>query len=1218
MLSITKRKDAFDVESQSLSKEAFEFLGWKNDFSFHIYDVYEYENLAEEALSEIENKIFDHSKNEIFHKIPSFKESQAFRFQQVVGQYNEKEVMVQEMIQKVLGFEEVKVSHSRIFSFEGVSDEEVQRFKTFYLNPVENVEIPLETKSVKIKNSTAEELDPINGFIDFSEEEARIFSSNFSMDEEDMLACLQYFKTENRNPNLTELKVIDTYWSDHCRHTTFNTELDSITIEDGPYKKLFERALKDYYQKREALNRTDRPISLMDLGTIQAKDLIAKGILDNVELSAEINASALEIKVDVNGKEEDWILYFKNETHNHPTEIEPFGGASTCLGGGVRDPLSGRSWVYQAMRLSGGMNPNQEFKDVRPNKLPQRVISQQALAGYSDYANQIGVTSAFAEEIYHPGFEAKRLEVGALIAAAPRKNIVRKEPTTGDKIVLLGGRTGRDGLGGAVGSSQVQTEESLETAGAEVQKGAPSVERKIARLFRNGKATALIKRSNDFGAGGVSVAVGELADGISIDLDAIPTKYDGMHGGELALSESQERMAVVISEDDLDQFLAYAAEEDVEAAVIAEATSNRQMTMKWQEKEIIRLSRDFLDSNGAPKHANALLKQPEAIYSNGFEQKKDWSQADIIEYMTNINRASQQAMAEQFDASIGRATVLYPYGGKNRKTQELGMISRLPVENGATHTTSGMAYGYHPYLAEQSPFHGGYYAVIESVARMVAMGFNYKDIRLTFQEYFESLEEDSTRWGKPVLALLGANSAMDGLKLGSIGGKDSMSGTFEELKVPPTLISFAVAPGKLDEVISRSFKKIGSSVVLIEQPLTKEGTIHLDKAQKIFETIHQLAQDGKILAASTVGYNGLLKEMIEMSLGNNIGLHVSKHLTNPLAKPMVGSFLLEVESEKVLEGIDFIHVGETTQEQLIINNHPINLSQVQAKSEEVFDGVFKNVKTSEKETPQIFETNFSKHLKIKQPKVLIPVLQGTNAEYDLRDAFQAAGFEVTQLVIKNLTHNDFEQSISSFISALHEHHVLVIAGGAVFGNQPDEIGRAWELILTRKDVKQAIHHHLASRHLIFGSGTGLAPLISTGLIEHGEITKQTKIQLLPNKEDKFISDLVQAKVLSGHSAWSRDLAGKTYTTAVATTWGRIDLGQAKETLYKNGQVVSVFTHYFAEETIDGLTSPDGLVFGSLSNIERLDEGLYQNVDQVGVPQFIQKAKTYFQSDTESK
>lgn len=1217
MLSIIKRKDAFDVESQRLSKEAFEFLSWKNDFSFHIFEVYEYENLAEEALSEVENQIFDHSKNEILHEIPSFNEGQAFRFHQVVGQYNEKESMVQEIIQKLLGFEEVNVSHSRIFSFEGVSSEDVQKFKDFYLNPVENVEISLETQPAKIKKSTTEELNPIDGFIDMSEEDIRVFSQNFSMDEEDMLVCHEYFKTEKRNPNLTELKVIDTYWSDHCRHTTFNTELDSIEIEEGPFKKLFKTALNDYFEKRKALNRTHRPMSLMDLGTIQAKDLMAKGILDNVEISAEINASALEIKVDVDGEEEDWILYFKNETHNHPTEIEPFGGASTCLGGGVRDPLSGRSWVYQAMRLSGGMNPNQKLEDVRPDKLPQRVISKQALAGYSDYANQIGVTSAFAEEVYHPGFEAKRLEVGALIAAAPRKNIVRKEPIAGDKIVLLGGRTGRDGLGGAVGSSQIQTEESLETAGAEVQKGAPSVERKIARLFRNGQATALIKRSNDFGAGGVSVAVGELADGLSIDLDAIPTKYENMHGGELALSESQERMAVVISENDLEQFLAYAAQEDVESAVIAEVTSDRQMTMKWRGKEIIRISRDFLDSNGAPKHAEALLQQPKTIYTNGFERKKDWSQADIIEYMTDINRASQQAMAEQFDASIGRGTVLYPYGGKHRKTQELGMISRLPVENGATQTTSGMAYGYHPDLAEQSPFHGGYYAVIESVARMVAMGFDYKDIRLTFQEYFESLKEDAARWGKPVLALLGANAAMDGLALGSIGGKDSMSGTFEELEVPPTLISFAVAPGKMDEVISRAFKKVGSSVVLIEQPLTEEGIIDLEKAKESFEMIHQLVQDGKVLAASTVGYNGLLKEMIEMSLGNHIGLHVSKNISNRLAEPMVGSILLEVSSEDILKGIDFIHVAETIQGKIFINDQVIDLNRVQEKSEEVFDSVFQNVKTSEKETAEIFETNFTPHLKVKQPKVLIPVLQGTNAEYDLRDAFQAEGFKVTQLVIKNLTHDDFKQSISSFISALNDHHVLVIAGGAIFGNQPDEIGRAWEIILTRQDVKEAIHQHLASKHLIFGSGTGLAPLMATGLIEHGKITKQTNLQLLPNKEDKFISDLVEAKVISGHSAWSRNLAGERYTTAVATAWGRIDLGSAKESLYKNGQVVSVFTHYFAEETIDSLTSPDGLVFGSLSNIERMDKGLYQNVNQVGVPQFIQQAKIYFQSDNES-
>ncbi len=1212
MLTITKRKEAFDVESQKLSKDTLDFFGWKPDFSFQIFDVYEYENLPEAALSDVEHQLFNDSKNEVNHELPLFKEGMAFRFHQVPGQYNEKEAMVQEIIQKILGYEQVQVAHSRIFVFDGVKPEEVQQFKKYYLNPVENIEIPIQEKPAQNKESTTEELDEIPGFIDLTETEVRMFSHRFSMDEEDMLLCQRYFRKEGRNPNLTELKVIDTYWSDHCRHTTFNTEIDAIDIEEGPFKKLFEVALNDYYEKREALNRTGRPMTLMDMGTIQAKDLMAKGILDNVEISAEINASALEIKVDVDGEEEDWILYFKNETHNHPTEIEPFGGASTCLGGGVRDPLSGRSWVYQAMRLSGGMHPNQKLEDVREDKLPQRVISQKALAGYSDYANQIGVTGAFAEEIYHPGFEAKRLELGALISAAPRRNIVREEPAPGDKIVLLGGRTGRDGLGGAVGSSQIQTEESLETAGAEVQKGAPSVERKIARLFRNGKATTLIKRSNDFGAGGVSVAVGELAPGITIDLDAVPPKYNGLHGGELALSESQERMAVVIAPKDLEQFMAYAREEDVEAAVIAEVTADQQMSMQWQGQEIIRIHRDFLDSNGASKHAAALLKQPNTIYNNGLINKKLWTQAEMIDYMTDINRASQQAMAEQFDASIGRATVLFPYGGKNRKTQELGMISRLPVENGLTETTSGMAYGYHPELAEQSPFHGGYYAVVESVSRMVAMGFDYKDIRLTFQEFFESLKEDPARWGKPVLALLGANAAMAGLSLGAIGGKDSMSGTFEELDVPPTLISFAVAPGNIQHVVSRAFKKEGSSVVLIEQPLNAEGTIDLEQAKTTFERIHQAAQENNILAASTVGFNGMLKELIEMALGNNIGLAVSGPAER-LAEPMVGSFLLEVDSEDLLEGFDYTVIGQTTANTFTIADREIDLQQVLAASEKVFDSVFQTVETVEKEPAKISSEVFTKRLPVEQPKVLIPVLQGTNAEFDLRDAFQEAGFELTQLVIKNATHEDFKQSIADFLLALNEHHVLVLAGGAVFGNQPNEVGRVWNILLNRPDVKEAVHRHLAKKHLIFGSGTGLAPLISTGLIEHGEITNNTSIRLLPNKENKFISDLVEAKVLSNASAWSQDLAGEVYTTALATAWGRIDLGAAQERFMENGQVVSVFTNYFAEERVDSLTSPDGLVFGTLSNIERLDEGLYQNIDQVGLPRFIEKAKAYFNS-----
>lgn len=1219
MLTITKRKNDYAVESRRLAKEAIDFLGWNDGFSIDVYEIYNFTGMTADERLLIEEQLFDAQKEDMFHVLPGFEQGLGFRFHQVTGQYNEKEVMVQEFIQKLLGYEAVQVYHSRLFVFSGVSPEQVIAFKDYYLNPVENVEISLDATPADIHVSTTEELDKIDGFIDMTEAEVRAYSANFSMDEEDMLVCYEYFKAEKRNPNLTELKVIDTYWSDHCRHTTFNTEIDQITIEAGLYEDLFQAALDDYLEKRGNLQRTDRPITLMDMGTIQAKDLTARGLLENVEVSAEINACALEIKVDVDGQEEDWILYFKNETHNHPTEIEPFGGASTCLGGGVRDPLSGRSWVYQAMRLSGAMNPNQKLEDVRAEKLPQRTISQQALAGYSDYANQIGVTGAFAEEIYHPGYEAKRMELGALISAAPRRNIVREEPTAGDKIVLLGGRTGRDGLGGAVGSSQIQTEESLETAGAEVQKGAPSVERKITRLFRNGDATRLIKRCNDFGAGGVSVAVGELADGIAIDLDAVPTKYEGMHGGEIALSESQERMAVVIAPENLEAFMVFAAAEDVEAAIIAEVTDTNEMRMSWKGTEIIRIGRDFLDSNGAPKHVKAELVQPTEIYNNGLKPLNNWTETDVIDYMTDLNRASQQAMAEQFDSSIGRASVLFPYGGKFRKTKELGMVSRLPVENGQTTTTSGMAFGFHPDLAEQSPFHGGYYAVIESVSRMVALGFDYKEIRLTFQEFFESLNEDAKRWGKPVLALLGANKAMDGLDLGSIGGKDSMSGTFEDLDVPPTLISFAVAPGKIEHTLSRAFKQVGSQVVLVENPLQKDGTVNTDLAKTIYGRIHKLAQSNDVLAASTVGFNGLLKELVEMSLGNGLGLQTASEVTARLTEPMVGSFLLEfaadVTLEDLLNGLDFTFVGSTTENQFTINNVAIDLASVLDASEKVFDSVFDSVFESTTFAPHEMEpfasAPFADSISVAEPKVLIPVLQGTNAEYDLRDAFQEAGFEVTQFVIANATHAAFEAAMKEFIEQLTQHHVLVIAGGAVFGNQPNEISRAWEIIFNREDVKEAVKNHLAQKRLIFGSGTGATALIATGLIEYGEITDSTNIHVLPNENGKFISTFVPAQVLSANSAWSNNLETTQYTTAVATAWGRIDLGTAKESLYANGQVISVFTDYFAKEHIDGLTSPDGLVFATLSNIERLDTGLYQNTGEIILPQFIEQARAYF-------
>ncbi len=1216
MLILTRKKEDHDIERQHIISEAKNFLEWEEDFSLEVYQVYEIDHVSEEEGRDIIQSAFDREIDDLLTEFPEINEDLAFRYHQVPGQYDENQDMLEQFIHSVLGYSDAEVSHSQMIVLEEVEKAQAEELKAYLLNPVETEEIEIHASKPAVRKSDTEDLQAIEGFRDFSEEELKDFGKDYSMDEADMALTQAYFREEGRDPNTTELKVIDTYWSDHCRHTTFNTQIDRIEIEEGPFNALYQAALNDYLTKRERLERTDRPVTLMDMGTIQAKNLMIDGKLPDVEVSAEVNAAALEIKVDVDGSEEDWILYFKNETHNHPTEIEPFGGSSTCVGGGIRDPLSGRSWVYQAMRISGAKNPTLSKEETREGKLPQRTISKASLDGNSDYANQYGLTGAYARELYHDGFEAKRLEVGALIAAAPRENVVREEPLAGDKIILLGGRTGRDGLGAAVGSSMIQTEESLETAGAEVQKGAPSVQRKISRLFRRGEATKLIKRSNDFGAGGVSVAVGELTPGLVIDLDKVPLKYEGLHGGEIALSESQERMAVVVSDEDVEKFLDYAREEDVEASIIAEVTDTHYMTMTWEGEEIVNLKREFLDSNGAEKHAMARLEMPTSDFlDNGADIELD--KEGISDYIAQLNRASQQAMGERYDSTVGRATVLFPYGGEERSTPELGMVSRLPVAGGKTDTVSGMAYGYHPDLASDSPYHGGYYAVIDSISRMVAMGFDYKDTRLTFQEYFERLYDVPERWGKPVLALLGANDVMDGLEIGSIGGKDSMSGSFEELDVPPTLISFAVAKGNIQNITSRAFKQAGSDVVLLESPITEEGTLDLEKTSRLFGELYEALQAGSLLSVSSVGYDGMLKELIEMSFGNNISLEVKDEVKDRLTEFMMGSFLVEVSPEQdlevIFEGSDYALIGQTQKENLTVNGQDISIRRLQEASEGTLASVYENIEKTDQELAASASAVFEGEALEEAPRALIPVLLGNNAEYDMRDALLAEGIPSKQTVIKSSTHEAFEASLREFLEALKEANILVLPGGSVFGNELGARQTAWQTLFARSDVQEAVHAHLEKKRVIFGTGSGFQALIKSGLIEFGEIREGSSIRILPNPKGKFLSDLLEAEVISERSLFTKELQEKSYSTAFATRNGRIDLGDRKEELYGNGQVVSVYKEYMAEENIDAMSSPEGLVFGSLGHFERMDDALYKNV-QTKTPGFIRQLKAYFNKE----
>lgn len=1208
MRVITQELNHRNQHVDLLEKEAINFLGWSEGFTIDEYNVFDFEGATKEQIDEIKSKVFEISSRAIYDSIIPEAGEHLFRYRQVTGQYNETEEMTQKFVRNILGFENVTVHHSTMLDIKGITTGQLEQFKHYLLNPVENVEVTVEPSTPKLMDSDWSELDPIEGFIDYTEDELRVFGSQFAMDLDDLTFAQTHFKEIKRNPNLWELKVIDTYWSDHCRHTTFNTHIDNIDIEDGFYKDLFASALDNYLEQRDRLKRTDRPITLMELGTVQSRDLRAKGMLDDMEVSAEVNACTLEIKVDVDGQEEDWILYFKNETHNHPTEIEPFGGASTCLGGGVRDPLSGRSWVYQAMRVGGAHNPTLAWDETREGKLPQRVISQTALAGYSDYLNQYGVTGGYNEEVYHPGFEAKRMELGALISAAPKENIVKEEPNTGDKVILLGGKTGRDGVGGAVGSSKIQTEESLEQAGAEVQKGNASVQRKIGRLFRNGEATKLIRRCNDFGAGGVAVAIGELADGLHIELEKVPVKYDGMHAGEIAISESQERMAVVVRESDVEAFLAFADEEDVEATIVATVTDDATMTITYNGETVIQLSREFLDSAGADKHENALLVQPDMDLFKRAEI--ELSVEAINEYITDLNRASQQAMDEQFDATIGRATVLYPYGGKLRRTKELGMISRLPARKGDTTTTSVMAYGFQPELAINSPFHGGYYAVVESIGRLVALGFDYKTARLTFQEYFERLESVPERWGKPVLALLGANTVMDKLGLASIGGKDSMSGSFEELNVPPSLLSFAVATGSTKSVLSRAFKAVGNKVVLVENPILDDGTIDFNTAKAIYEAIYLLNQQGKLEAATTVNYNGLLQEIVEMSYGNVIGVELTDAVKGRLTAPMMGSFLLEVADESALEGIDYEVVGTTIEAEIKLASITLAIDELYETSNDVLASVYSRLDRYEIDVPELMGNFEERKSPEAEAKVLIPVHLGANTEYDLRAAFEAAGFESDFHIIKTSNKAAYQQSVQEFAAKIADYQVVAFASGFVFANEPDDLARGWDLVLEDAAVKEAIHAHLAKKRLIFGSGSAAGALIRTGLIEFGEIKAGTTLEMVLNPYAKFVSDIETAQIISQNSPWSNEETSH-YSTALATKWGGIDLGTKRDKMLENGQVLSMFKEHFNEYAVDAVTSPDGLVFASVSNVERMDKDLYQNIEIVGLPTFIQQARAYF-------
>ena len=1146
-----------------------------------------------------------------------------FAVEALPGQFDQRADSAAECVQLISQGERPAVAFTKIYVIEGnCTDQALDEIKHYVINPVETREASLAPReTLKIAQPTPQPVEIVEGFTKLSTDELAQFIADrgLAMDLADITMCRDYFAEEQRDPTITEIKMIDTYWSDHCRHTTFGTELTDVQIDDEVIKAAFDK----YLELRHELGRDKKPICLMDLGTIGARYLKSTGTLKNLDESEEINACTVKVKVDVDGHEEDWLFLFKNETHNHPTEIEPFGGAATCIGGCIRDPLSGRSYVYQAMRVTGAANPLAPMSKTLAGKLPQRKLVTTAAAGYSSYGNQIGLATGQVNELYHPGYAAKRMEIGAVVGATPADHVRRETPAPGDVVILLGGRTGRDGIGGATGSSKAHNMESLEECGAEVQKGNAPVERKIQRLFRRGEATRLIKRCNDFGAGGVSVAIGELADGIRVDLNALPKKYDGLDGTELALSESQERMAVDVAATDVDEFIRYAHEENLEATPVATVTEEARVRMVWNGDAIVDISRDFLASNGASKEMNVRIPKQEAYQA---AWKGDTFEERLLDVVTDLNVCSNKGLSERFDSTIGASTVLMPFGGKTQLTPAQAMVAKLPVD-GETTTCSGMAWGFNPYLSEKNQFSGAYLAVVESLSKLIATGFKREDAYFTFQEYFGSLRTVPERWGKPAASLLGALMAQLDFEVGSIGGKDSMSGSFEDLDVPPTLVSFATAIGKTDHIVSPEFKGAGHRVFCIEaRDYLPDGRPDAAGQREAMDIVQKLIDDGVVLSASTLGFGGGAEALFKATLGNRIGFELNRDVpTDVLFKNAYGAFLVELADEaQAPAGSDAVRInltGTTTAEfTFIAGDEVIDLDKIldayEGKLEPVYPYRSKAVGI---ETPQVETISFAEKLPltydgtIGAPRVTIPVFPGNNCEYDTARAFQRAGAKPDTFVINNLTPAAVAESTKELAKRIRESQILMIPGGFSGGDEPDGSAKFITAFFRAPEVTEAVRDLLWNRDgLILGICNGFQALIKLGLVPFGDIRPMDENcpTLTFNNIGRHQSSIVRTRIASTMSPWlSRCEVGDMHTVAISHGEGRFVASPALlEQLKAAGQIATQYVDANGNPSMDlaanpngsvwaieGITSPDGRVFGKMGHSERWSDGVYQNI-----------------------
>ena len=1247
---LVEKREGFDLEAKALMKDLKDSLHIDCIDDLRLLNRYDIEGLSDEICDSASKTIFSEPNLDVVYKenVEYDKDAKVFAVEYLPGQYDQRADWAAQCVQIINEGQRPNINSAKLYILTGdIDDELFAKIKSYVINPVDSREASLEKpETLELETEIPTEVATIEGFIDFSMEELEKFlkEQGLAMTIDDLKYVQEYFQNqEKRNPTITEIKVLDTYWSDHCRHTTFMTQIKDVEIEDGKFNEIIKETYSKYVEARNTIYiDRQKDMCLMDIATIAVKELKAAGKLEDLDESEEINACSVNIDVNVDGKIEKYLLMFKNETHNHPTEIEPFGGAATCLGGAIRDPLSGRSYVYQAMRVTGSADPRTSLEDTLHGKLMQKKITTEAANGYSSYGNQIGLTTGQVTEVYDEDFVAKRMEIGAVIAAVPKENVIRKRPEKGDIIILLGGKTGRDGCGGATGSSKEHSEESIETCGAEVQKGDAPNERKIQRFFRNKEVAQMIKRCNDFGAGGVSVAIGEIAESLDINLDLVPKKYDGLDGTELAISESQERMACAIDAENKDRFIELAGLENLQATHVATVTDTGYLRMFWNGKAIVDLNRAFLDTNGKKQQTDIhvpKVDEENTFFNTGKIKVEGETISDKFDsVLKDLNVCSQKGLVEKFDNTIGSNTVLLPFGGKYQRTPIQGMVAKIPVLDGKTTTSSIMTFGYNPKIGKWSPFHGALYAVVESICKLVAVGGDYKTTRLTFQEYFEKLGKDKTKWGKPFSALLGAYYAQKEFEIPAIGGKDSMSGTFEHINVPPTLVSFAVDTVDAEYVVSQEFKKAGSVLAVIKTPTLESGIPDFDILKKNLDKIRELTQAKKVLASYALGYAGLGEAIAKMSFGNKIGFEVAKDVdADKLFDPAYGNIALEMDKADLalLEGLDYKVAGKTIEGQYIdVDGYKVCLGKIYKAYESTLEPIFPT--KAVEPTGEVKNINFivNEHqkssLSIAQPKVFIPAFPGTNCEYDSARAFEDAGAKASIKVFRNLNYANIEDSIETMVKEIESSQIVMIPGGFSAGDEPDGSAKFIATVFRNPRIAEAVNDLLTNRDgLMLGICNGFQALIKLGLVPYGEIkpvTSEDAPTITYNNIGRHQAKVVTTRIASNKSPWlAGTQVGDLHSISISHGEGKFVAN--KETfdqLVANGQIATQYVDLDGNATYDidynpngsfyaveGITSADGRILGKMGHSERIGKYTLKNIHGEKDQKIFESGVNYF-------